>query len=143
MFPACFPPALLTSNPFCKKIFDAFTGHWFPDTLSFDPLPPGICPYLWAFADTDRVIRGWSPVRRPSRIVLLKRLYLQQLKRFGTVAFANSLATYLRNTLMLIGYIRVSKLDRQDTRAQVKALKDGGVQAHFPRKRFRWSLGST
>ena len=49
----------------------------------------------------------------------------------NTVAFANLLATYLRNILMLIGYARVSKLDRQDTRAQVKALKEAGCKRIF------------
>ena len=49
----------------------------------------------------------------------------------NTVAFCKSLATFYRNTLMLIGYARVSKLDRQDTRAQVKALKDAGCKRIF------------
>ena len=40
------------------------------------------------------------------------------------VALLKSMATFYRNTLMLIGYARVSKLDQQDTRAQVKALKE-------------------
>src|SRR6516162_2869524 len=38
------------------------------------------------------------------------------------------MATPYRNTLMLIGYARVSKLDQQDTRAQVKALKEAGCK---------------
>jgi DNA invertase Pin-like site-specific DNA recombinase len=32
---------------------------------------------------------------------------------------------------MLIGYARVSKLDQQDTRAQVKALKEAGCKRIF------------
>jgi DNA invertase Pin-like site-specific DNA recombinase len=40
------------------------------------------------------------------------------------------LATYLRND-MLIGYARVSKIDQQDTRAQVKALKEAGCKRIF------------
>ena len=49
----------------------------------------------------------------------------------NTVAFCKSLATFYRNKLMLIGYARVSKLDRQDTRAQVKALKEAGCKRIF------------
>ena len=47
------------------------------------------------------------------------------------VAFSKSLATAYRNTLMLIGYARVSKLDQQDTRAQVRALKEVGCKRIF------------
>ena len=47
------------------------------------------------------------------------------------VAFAMFMATPYRNTLMLIGYARVSKLDQQDTRAQVKALKAAGCKRIF------------
>jgi DNA invertase Pin-like site-specific DNA recombinase len=72
--------------------------------------------------------------------VLLKRSYL---RRFGlllrpreillhnTVAFHISMATLFRNTQMLIGYARVSKLDQQDTRAQVGALKEAGCKRIF------------
>ena len=35
---------------------------------------------------------------------------------------------------MLIGYARVSKLDRQDIRAQVKALKEAGCKRIFEEK---------
>ena len=44
------------------------------------------------------------------------------------VVFANSLATRLHNIFMLIGYARVSKVDQQDTRAQVKALREAGCK---------------
>jgi len=47
------------------------------------------------------------------------------------VALLKSMATFYRNTLMLIGYARVSKLDRQDTRAQVKALKEARCKRIF------------
>jgi DNA invertase Pin-like site-specific DNA recombinase len=40
-------------------------------------------------------------------------------------------ATSYRNTLVLIGYARVSKLDQQDTRAQVKALKEAACNRIF------------
>src|SRR6202030_2364549 len=40
------------------------------------------------------------------------------------------MATRKRNK-MLIGYARVSKIDQQDTRAQVKALKDAGCKRIF------------
>jgi DNA invertase Pin-like site-specific DNA recombinase len=43
------------------------------------------------------------------------------------VAFAIFLSTGLRNT-MLIGYARVSKIDQQDTRAQVQELKRAGCK---------------
>jgi DNA invertase Pin-like site-specific DNA recombinase len=49
----------------------------------------------------------------------------------NAVAFCKSLATFYRNKLMLIGYARVSKLDRQDTRAQVKALKEARCKRIF------------
>jgi DNA invertase Pin-like site-specific DNA recombinase len=41
------------------------------------------------------------------------------------------MATVYRNTTMLIGYARVSKLDQQDTHAQVKALKEAGCKRIF------------
>ena len=47
------------------------------------------------------------------------------------VVFANSVATRLHNIFMLIGYARVSKVDQQDTRAQVKALKEAGCKRIF------------
>jgi DNA invertase Pin-like site-specific DNA recombinase len=47
------------------------------------------------------------------------------------VALAILLATPYRNRNMLIGYARVSKLDQQDTRAQVKALKEAGCKRIF------------
>jgi DNA invertase Pin-like site-specific DNA recombinase len=40
------------------------------------------------------------------------------------------MATDFRNN-MLIGYARVSKIDKQDTRAQVKALKEAGCKRIF------------
>src|SRR6202035_1781430 len=40
------------------------------------------------------------------------------------------MATRKRNK-MLIGYARVSKIDQQDTRAQVKALKEVGCKSIF------------
>src|ERR1700736_6541548 len=40
------------------------------------------------------------------------------------------MATRKRNK-MLIGYARVSKIDQQDTRAQVKALKEAGCKRIF------------
>jgi DNA invertase Pin-like site-specific DNA recombinase len=46
------------------------------------------------------------------------------------VAFAIFLSTGLRNT-MLIGYARVSKIDQQDTRAQVQELKRAGCKRIF------------
>jgi DNA invertase Pin-like site-specific DNA recombinase len=49
----------------------------------------------------------------------------------NTVAFAIGLATPYRNKLMLIGYARISKVDKQDTRAQVKALKEAGCKRIF------------
>ena len=52
----------------------------------------------------------------------------------NTVAFATYLATTYRNTLMLIGYARVSKLDQQDTHAQVKALKEAGCKRIYQEK---------
>jgi DNA invertase Pin-like site-specific DNA recombinase len=36
-----------------------------------------------------------------------------------------------KRTIMLIGYARVSKIDQQDTRAQVKALKEAGCKRIF------------
>jgi hypothetical protein len=47
------------------------------------------------------------------------------------VAFAELLATDYSNRNMLMGYARVSKLDQQDTRAQVKALKEAGCKRIF------------
>jgi hypothetical protein len=47
------------------------------------------------------------------------------------VVFASSLATRLHNIFMLIGYARVSKIDQQDTCAQVKALREGGCKRIF------------
>ena len=47
------------------------------------------------------------------------------------VVFTNSLATRFHNIFMLIGYARVSKIDQQDTRAQVKALKEAGCTRIF------------
>src|SRR5258708_20798639 len=49
------------------------------------------------------------------------------------------MATIKRNK-MLIGYARVSKLDQQDTRAQVKALKEVGCKRIFQASAFggRW-----
>jgi DNA invertase Pin-like site-specific DNA recombinase len=47
------------------------------------------------------------------------------------VAFHILMATVYRNIQMLIGYARVSKLDKQDTRAQVKALKEAGSKRIF------------
>jgi DNA invertase Pin-like site-specific DNA recombinase len=44
------------------------------------------------------------------------------------VVFANGTATRLHNIFMLIGYARVSKIDQQDTRAQVKALREAGCK---------------
>ena len=49
----------------------------------------------------------------------------------NSVVFARLLATPYRNTLMFIGYARVSKLDQQDTRAQVKALKEAECKRIF------------
>jgi DNA invertase Pin-like site-specific DNA recombinase len=43
----------------------------------------------------------------------------------------NSLATRLRIKLMTVGYARVSKSDQQDTRAQVRALKEAGCKRIF------------
>jgi len=40
------------------------------------------------------------------------------------------MATRKRNR-MLIGYARVSKIDQQDTRARVKALKEAGCKRIF------------
>jgi DNA invertase Pin-like site-specific DNA recombinase len=45
----------------------------------------------------------------------------------NTVVFASLLPTRLRN-IMLIGYARVSKIDQQDTRAQVQELKRAGCK---------------
>jgi DNA invertase Pin-like site-specific DNA recombinase len=45
----------------------------------------------------------------------------------NSVAFASFLSTRLRNA-MLIGYARVSKIDQQDTRAQVQELKRAGCK---------------
>ena len=41
---------------------------------------------------------------------------------------------------MLIGYARVSKIDKQDTRAQAKALKEAGCRRIFEEHAFgaRW-----
>jgi DNA invertase Pin-like site-specific DNA recombinase len=47
------------------------------------------------------------------------------------VAFGILLARFYRNTLMVIGYARVSKVDKQDSRAQVKALKEAGCRRIF------------
>jgi DNA invertase Pin-like site-specific DNA recombinase len=49
----------------------------------------------------------------------------------NSVAFVSFMATTYRNTLMLIGYARVSKVDKQDSRAQVKSLKDAGCKRIF------------
>jgi DNA invertase Pin-like site-specific DNA recombinase len=46
------------------------------------------------------------------------------------VAIAKQMATRKRNK-MLIGYARVSKIDQQDTRPQVKALKEAGCKRIF------------
>src|ERR1700751_4419485 len=40
----------------------------------------------------------------------------------------NRLATRLHNIFMHIGYARVSKIDQQDTRAQIKVLKEAGCK---------------
>ena len=61
-----------------------------------------------------------------------------QKRLHNPVAFSKSLATAYRNTLMLTGYARVSKLDQQDTRAQDRALKEVGCKRIFRRKRFWW-----
>jgi DNA invertase Pin-like site-specific DNA recombinase len=75
-----------------------------------------------------------------SRSLLRKRSFIQQLKLFHLprrwllhklVVFAESLTTRLHNIFMLIGYARVSKIDQQDTRAQVKALKEAGCKRIF------------
>jgi DNA invertase Pin-like site-specific DNA recombinase len=72
-----------------------------------------------------------------SQWLLHKRSFKQQLELFHLqrrrllrklVVFANSLATRLHNIFMLIGYARVSKVDQQDTRAQVKALREAGCK---------------
>jgi len=42
---------------------------------------------------------------------------------------------------MLIGYARVSKLDQQDTRAQVKALKEAGCKRIFQESASGGRLG--
>jgi Resolvase, N terminal domain len=42
---------------------------------------------------------------------------------------------------MFIGYARVSKLDRQDTRAQVKALKEAGCKRIFHESASGGALG--
>ena len=46
------------------------------------------------------------------------------------VAIVEQMATTKRNK-MLIGYARVSKIDQQDTRPQVKALKEAGCKRIF------------
>jgi DNA invertase Pin-like site-specific DNA recombinase len=47
------------------------------------------------------------------------------------VAFDKRLATCFSQQSMLIGYARVSKIDQQDTRAQVKTLKEAGCKRIF------------
>jgi DNA invertase Pin-like site-specific DNA recombinase len=47
------------------------------------------------------------------------------------VVFVDSLATRLHNISMLIGYARVSKADQQDTRAQIKELKEAGCKSIY------------
>lgn len=42
---------------------------------------------------------------------------------------------------MLVGYARVSKADRQDTAAQVKALRKAGCKRIFSGEGLRWPLG--
>jgi resolvase-like protein len=78
--------------------------------------------------------------RMCSQWLLHKHSFKQQLKLFHPprrrllhkpVVFANGVATRLHNTFMLIGYARVSKIDQQDTRAQVKALKEAGCKRIF------------
>jgi DNA invertase Pin-like site-specific DNA recombinase len=78
--------------------------------------------------------------RMCSRSLLRKRSFRQQIKILRLprrrllrkpVVFADSLATRLDNIFMLIGYARVSKIDQQDTRAQVKALKEAGCKRIF------------
>ena len=70
---------------------------------------------------------------------MLKRLYLQQLKQFVIPEERLCCITLLPSLIywqliyatMLIGYARVSKLDRQDTHAQAKALKEAGCKHIF------------
>src|SRR6266446_9086415 len=78
--------------------------------------------------------------RMCSRSLLRKRSFRQQIKILHLprrrllhklVVFADSLATRLDNIFMLIGDARVSKIDQQDTRAQVKALKEAGCKRIF------------
>src|ERR1700730_9423476 len=78
--------------------------------------------------------------RMCSRSLLRKRSFRQQIKILHLpgrwllhklVVFASSLATRLHNIFMFIGYARVSKIDQQDTRAQVKALKKAGGKRIF------------
>src|ERR1700730_6068943 len=78
--------------------------------------------------------------RMCSRSLLRKRSFRQQIKILHLpgrwllhklVVFASSLATRLHNIFMFIGYARVSKVDQQDTRAQVKALKEAGCKRIF------------
>jgi hypothetical protein len=59
------------------------------------------------------------------------------------VALLKSLATFYRNKLMLIGYARVSKLEPTRHPRTGQGAERGRMQAHFPRKRVGWSLGST
>jgi len=70
-------------------------------------------------------------------ILLRKRSFRQQFEILDLprrrllhklVVFANSAATRLHNNFMLIGYARVSKIDQQDTRPQIKVLKEAGCK---------------
>jgi DNA invertase Pin-like site-specific DNA recombinase len=71
--------------------------------------------------------------------MLRKRSFRKQfglfvLPREIVVAYSCCLSPYWQHiyaTNMLIGYARVSKIDQQDTRAQVKALKQAGCKRIF------------
>src|SRR3979411_1296308 len=78
--------------------------------------------------------------RMCSRSLLRKRSFRQQIKMVHLprrcllhklVVFANGLDTSFHNIFMLVGYARVSKIDQQDTRAQVRALKEAGCKRIF------------
>ena len=77
---------------------------------------------------------------RVARLLLQKQSYAHEstildlaraMVLHNSVAFDKLLATYYRTKLMLIGYARVSKLDQQDTRAQVMELKRAGCKRIF------------
>jgi DNA invertase Pin-like site-specific DNA recombinase len=63
--------------------------------------------------------------------ILQFRLFPEQFCCITMLPLLHDWQRLIATKLMLIGYARVSKLDTQDTRAQVKALKEAGCKRVF------------